>query len=155
MGCFVNILPVAVAVQPAMSFEELLQLLRKEMLTAHRRQEITFKEITAVAKDKRNAGYNPLFQVGFTFQPPMQLELDGVIARSEPVRSSDIQLDLFPVLWEESDGIFGFVEFNAELFRQETVNRFVEHWKVLLTSLGEGKKVQSVNFRSWQRKRNR
>ncbi len=138
LGCFVNILPVAVTVQPTMSFAELLQLLRKEMLTAHRRQEVTFKEIAGAVKDRRSVNYNPLFQVGFTFQPPMQLELDGIIVKAEPVRSSDIQLDLFPVLWEEGEWVSGSVEFNAELFRQETVSRFVEHWKVLLAGLGEG-----------------
>jgi amino acid adenylation domain-containing protein len=139
MGCFVNNIPIALDMQPTMYFAELLQLLRKEMLLAHRRQEVPFKEIVSATQKKGNTTHNPLFQVGFTFQPPMQIALAGIIATPEPVRSSDIQLDLFPVLWETDGGVAGYVEFNADLFQQETIDRFVEHWHIFLAHLAEGR----------------
>ena len=141
MGCFVNILPIAVDIDPTMSFADLLQVLRTEMLTAHRRQEVPFKEIVYAAQERHNSNYNPFFQVGFTFQPPVQLELQDIQVRPESVRSSDIQLDLFPVLWEDDDAVSGFVEFNSDLFQQDTIARFVEHWQVLLADLADGTNV--------------
>jgi amino acid adenylation domain-containing protein len=139
MGCFVNNLPVTIDIHPEMFFEELLQLLRKEMLTVHRQQEVPFKEIVSSVQCKRNSTYNPLFQVGFTFQPPIQLELPGVVTKPVPLRSSDVQLDLFPVLWETDGEVVGFVNYNAKLFHKKTIDRFVEHWRILLTGLVDGK----------------
>lgn len=135
LGCFVNNIPIAVDIIPGMSFGDLLQRLRKEMLHAHRRQEVPFKEIVSVVQKKKNPGYNQLFQVGFTFQHPMKLELDGLVVTPRSVRSSDIQLDLFPTLWQEGGEVLGGVYFNKDLFEQDSVDRFVEHWKVLLNGL--------------------
>lgn len=136
LGCFVNNVPIALDIIPGMSFNELLQRLRKEMLLTHRRQEVPFKEI-ALAVQRKNPAYNQFFQVGFTFQPPMELELDGLVMTPKSVRPSDIQLDLFPTLWEGDEEVAGGVFFNKKLFEQGSIDRFVEHWKVLLNGLLE------------------
>ncbi len=135
IGCFVNILPIVVEVDPDESFLHLVKKLRKALLFAHRHQSTPFSEIAGLAKGKRDGHYNPWFQVGFTFQPLTTLPLQGVTVQPQHVRSSDVQLDFFPILWQEDDNVVGFIDYNKALTDDETALRFKEHWQVLLSSL--------------------
>ena len=61
-----------------MTFDEVLRQVRLEMLAAHRNQEMPYEQMVKKLQTKRDPSYNPFFQVGFTFEPPMELEFAGV-----------------------------------------------------------------------------
>jgi amino acid adenylation domain-containing protein/FkbM family methyltransferase len=135
LGCFTSILPISVTLSDDTCFTELLSLIREVMLEAHRNQEVGFKTIVNALGLRRDPAYNPIFQVGFTFENPMALNLDGLETYSIPVHCGGSQLDLFPVLWETDEGIHGHIEYCTDLFEHQTIQRFTDHFMVLLDSV--------------------
>ncbi len=135
LGCFVNILPIAANISGTLSFQETLQLIRKTMLSAHRNQEVPFTNILANLPLKTDNSYNPIFQVGFTFEPPMELDLNGLKVIPEKIHNNGAQLDLFLNFWETDNELHGFFEFNTELFSVETIKRMLGNYKTLLKEI--------------------
>ncbi len=153
-GCFVNILPVAINVSGDKNFAETLQQVRQAMLGAHRNQELPYDLMIKKLQSKRDPSFNPLFQTGFTFEPPMELDLYDLETRPEKIHNRGAQLDLFLTLWEENDEIHGFAEFNGELFEKTTIQRFVGHYTTLLQEIiaHPEKKIHSLNILTDQEK---
>ncbi len=134
MGCFVNILPIHVDVSGDVSFLEVARRVRQTMLAAHRCQEVTVESIVERLKLKRTLSCNPLYQVGFTYCPPIEFELPRVTIASLDAHPSSSQLDMFASLWESAKHIYGRIEFCTDLFDRTTVQQFVTHYETLLRS---------------------
>ena len=112
-----------------MTFDEVLRQVRLEMLAAHRNQEMPYEQMVKKLQTKRDPSYNPFFQVGFTFEPPMELEFAGVEITTQKIHNQGTQLDLFLNLWEKEEEVHGFIEYNRELFDDSTLTRFAGHSK--------------------------
>jgi amino acid adenylation domain-containing protein len=134
MGSFVNMLPIPVRFDEEMTFADCLKRIRKTMLLAHRNQEITLKSIISATNPARTLSHNPLFQTGFTFEPPMQLALNGAECTPIKVHNHGAQLDLHASLWEADDTLSGFIEYNTSLFKKETIQRLVDNYKAVVLS---------------------
>jgi amino acid adenylation domain-containing protein len=135
LGCFVNILPLSFTISHDLTFEDVLRQVRLEMLAAHRNQEAPYELIVKSLRPKRDPSYNPLFQAGFTFEPPMELELEGVEITAQKIHNHGTQLDLFLTLWEKEEEVHGFIEYNKELFDESTLTRLAGHYETLLQSI--------------------
>jgi amino acid adenylation domain-containing protein len=135
LGCFVNILPLTFTVSNDMTFDEVLRQVRLEMLAAHRNQEMPYEQMVKKLQTKRDPSYNPFFQVGFTFEPPMELEFAGLEITTQKIHNQGTQLDLFLNLWEKEEEVHGFIEYNRELFDDSTLTRFAGHYKTLLQAI--------------------
>jgi non-ribosomal peptide synthetase component F len=135
MGCFVNILPIHVDLSGDPSFRDVAQAVRKTMLAAHRCQEVTVELIVERLKLERDLRYNPLYQVGMTYSPPIDFQLQGVTVMPLNAHPSSSQLDMFTSLWESEAEIRGRVEFCTDLFERSTMERFVDHYEMLLKAV--------------------
>jgi len=107
------------------------------MLAAHRCQEVTVELIVERLKMDRNLSYNPLYQVGITYSPPIDFQLQGLTVAPLNAYPSSSQLDMFASLWESEKEIRGRIEFCTDLFDRTTVERFVSHYETLLRSVVE------------------
>jgi amino acid adenylation domain-containing protein len=125
-GCFVNILPIAIDFAKDPTCFEIKNQIRQKLLFAHRKQEVSFLDILNSAHGKRNLSYNPYFQTGFTFEPPMNIELNNIKAENIPVEKEGSQLDLFLTMWEGQKQFSGYIEYASDLFLSGTVERFKE-----------------------------
>ena len=135
MGCFVNILPISINFSGDPNFQEVIHRVRKAMLGAHRHQEVPYESIVKELKPKRDFSYNPLFQVGFTFEPPMELDLKGLTVETLSIHNGGAQLDVFTTLWDTKEGIRGRFEYNTDLFDGATMIRFAGHYLTLLKAI--------------------
>ncbi len=135
LGCFVNILPIAVDFSDNPSFSEILHRVRMTMLKAHRNQEAPYESILAAKSPKHSLSYNPLFQVAFTFEPPMQISLEALDVTPQVRHPGGSQLDMFLTLWEDHDSVRGFWEFNTDLFKSESILSLQKSYIALLESL--------------------
>jgi amino acid adenylation domain-containing protein len=135
MGCFVNILPLAVDLSGMPTFREVAQRVRQAMLEAHRHQEVTLEQIVEKLKRTRDLSHNPLYQVGFTFVPPAELPLPGLRVEPLNVHTSAAQLDIFVNLWEAQGALRGRIEYSTDLFDRTTIERFAGHYRTLLASI--------------------
>lgn len=135
-GCFVNVLPLSFSISPSKNrFGDVLQQVRAAMLAGHRNQEVPYESLVNEVHPERDPSYNSLFQVAFTFEPPMEIRLQGLEVTSEKIRNSGAQLDLFANLWEQGEELHGMFEYNIDLFEKETVQRFTDHFNRLLESI--------------------
>ena len=92
-GCFMNILPLQVNITSSSSLTNLLEQVRKKMLKAHRKQETPFVLLNSVLG--RRDG-NTIFRVGYTFEPPMQLTLSGLVVTPVIIETEWSSIGFFP-----------------------------------------------------------
>jgi hypothetical protein len=133
-GPFVNTLPVTINFGKSLSFNEILGQIRHQMLLLHRKQEIPYITLVYSSVEKRTLSFNSFYQVGFTFEPPIMLTLNGVTSESIPIERSGSQLDLFVTMWEEDENFNGYFEFSSELFEENTIDQYIENYKCLVKS---------------------
>lgn len=133
MGCFINTIPIFTDLSGNPSFNEVLKRVRKMVFSANANQDFPFEMIVEGLQPKRDTSYNPLFQVGFTFQePPMEICLEGCDVKSQKLHNQSAKFDMLAWLWESDDGIRGTLEYNSEIFDHTTLERFSEHYQTLL-----------------------
>lgn len=135
MGCFINILPVPIDLSGDPSFPEVARRVRQTMLDAHRNQEVTLESIVETLGLGRTFSYNPLYQAGFTFCPPIEFDLPGLCVEPLDVHTASSQLDLFASLWETPDGFRGRIDYSTDLFEQAAIDRFARRYRTLLESI--------------------
>ncbi len=133
-GCFVNIVPVFIDFDKDDTIDSIVLKVRKQLLFAHRRQEIPFLNIYELYRLKNNNNSMNMFQAGFAFEPPMQLKLNN--CKIEPVvcEREGAQLDIFFTLWEQPDGFHGFLEYSSLLFSEKTIYRFKEIYQKIVNA---------------------
>lgn len=134
LGCFVNILPLAFDLSEASTFTDAMKQVRMKMLGAHRHQEAPFETIVNALKPKRDPGYNPIFQVGFTVEPYMEIELNNLAVETIKIHNKGAQLDLFLNIKSLGPEIHGYFEFNTDLFAAENIQRIRDHYLNILNA---------------------
>lgn len=134
-GCFVNILPIVIDFDTHKTFTDIHSQVRKKLLLAHRKQEISYLDLMELGNDKRTSSSNPFFQAGFTFEPPISLHLNGLHSENLPIERKGAQLDLFMTLWEEKDHINGYFEYSTDVFHTSTINRYIECFLKILSQI--------------------
>ncbi|MDC7221644.1 MAG: amino acid adenylation domain-containing protein [Spirochaetales bacterium] len=141
LGCFVNNLPMVVDIDPEMTISQLIWAVRKKMLLIHRNQYMPYTDIITLSPGYGDRKYNPLFQVGFTNEYPMELSFDNLTAEPLPVPGHGSQLDLFLYFWERN-GVFHWeIEYNSDLFNNTRIESFIESYKATLKLILSGKDI--------------
>ncbi|RYZ36976.1 MAG: non-ribosomal peptide synthetase, partial [Myxococcaceae bacterium] len=134
IGFFVNTLVLRAQVEAEGSFRKLLTQVRETVLEAYEHQEVPFEKLVEALQPGRSLSHTPLFQSLLALQnaPVGEVQLPGL--RLKPVdfenRTSKFDLSLF--LTETPQGLSGAVEYSTDLFEAVTVQRLVEHLRVLL-----------------------
>ncbi|MBK8551804.1 MAG: amino acid adenylation domain-containing protein [Ignavibacteria bacterium] len=138
IGFFINTIALRSEVKDSIYFDEFLKLLREDTLQAFAHQDVPFEKVVdAVVKD-RSLSRSPLFQVMFILQnvPEAEELVLGKLKLSREVTVHSVsKFDLTFSMTETSDGIKGAVEYCSDLFRQDTVERMIIHFKNLLESI--------------------
>ncbi|WP_086828883.1 non-ribosomal peptide synthetase [Streptomyces sp. NRRL B-24572] len=144
VGFFVNTLVLRSDVSGDPSFAELVGRTRDADLTAFAHQDVPFERLVEVLRPQRSAARHPLFQVALSLDgsggtalaevaampgldvTPLQVDLG--------VAKFDLTVALTEQLGEEgtADGWTGAVEYSAEMFDGETVDRIARRLVALL-----------------------
>lgn len=134
IGFFVNTLALRARLQGMLPFRDLLRQVKQTALGAYAHQALPFERLVEELHLQRHSGYNPLFQVMFTLQstPPQAPQLLALQVSSLPVYPQTAQFDLALELKEERGGLTGELEYNTDLFDQQTIKRMVGHFQCLL-----------------------
>lgn len=128
VGLFMNVLPVPVLVDPAQGFDELAHHVRRQVAKTQSLQDTPFERIVRAGEVGRRSSHNPLVQVWFTFQDaPLALRLPGLEVVSEALHNGGSKLDLSLWYWDDGDCIQGLVEYNTDLFDEDTVRALSQH----------------------------
>ena len=134
VGFFVNSLILRTDLSGDPSFRELLRRVRETTFEAFANQDFPFERLVEVLQPARSMSRNPLFQTDFILQnsPRSAYQVTGLTFEALPVQNGTAQLDLTLDLWEEPDGIGGWLEYDTDLFDASTAARMIGNYINLL-----------------------
>ena len=137
VGYFVNSLPLRTDISGSPTFEELVRRVRGTALNALDHQELPFEEIVRELAGRRGITYHPVFQTLFALtRLPARWEGEGISVEAIPVtRNGTAKFDLSLMLYESGQGLRGALEFSADLFDRDRIERLAAHWSALLTAV--------------------
>ncbi|MEL4897611.1 amino acid adenylation domain-containing protein [Crocosphaera sp. Alani8] len=137
IGLFVNNLIFRTEIKSNLSFGDFLSQVKEVALNAYAHQDLPFEYLVEILQPERNLSYNPLFQVMFILHntPSQKVNLSELSLNALSWESQTSRFDLSLDMYETSSGLRGIFEYNTDLFRETTIKRLIEHFKILLESI--------------------
>ncbi|MEM7031806.1 MAG: condensation domain-containing protein [Chloroflexota bacterium] len=134
IGYFVNTLTLRTDLSGQPTFVELLTRVREVTLGAYAHQDFPFKLVLEALNPDRNLAQNPLFQVMLVLQntPLSSVDLPNLDVTYLPIENQLSNMDLTLWVHEESKGLDFALEYNASLFKPETIDQMLMHFQTLL-----------------------
>jgi hypothetical protein len=123
IGFFTNTIALRVGLAGNPSFREVLRRARHTALGAYAHQELPFEKVVEAVAPKRDASYNPIFQVNFRAQESQRpaLRLTGIEAEPITVDIGFSRFDLALELELRADALTGYFEYDHDLFEAASV----------------------------------
>ncbi|WP_157376027.1 type I polyketide synthase, partial [Burkholderia ubonensis] len=136
IGFFVNTLVFRTTVDFGVSFNDLLQQVRRSALDAYSHQDVPFERVVDLMKPERLVGHSPLFQVMLILQnaPLDELALPGLTVELAELDSVAAKFDLTLSVTEGADKLRCSFEYAADLFGVGTISRMANHFVSLCES---------------------
>ena len=138
IGFFVNTLALRTPVHETQKFIDLLQQVKTTTLEAYDHQDVPFEKVVeAVVKD-RDPGRSPLFQVMLVLlntPEPARLGLGEIILSHQTFENKISKFDITFHVSRFADSLPVSIEYNTDLFRQDTITRMAGHFVQLLKSV--------------------
>jgi hypothetical protein len=137
IGFFVNQLVLRTQISGDSTFEGLLRRVRDVTLEAYANQDLPFERVVEIINPNRTATHAPLFQVKLILNhaPSSGLTLPQLDLKLLNAERTTAQLDIAFPLWETSEGIGGWLNYNTDLFDGATMDRFGRLFEKLLDAV--------------------
>jgi amino acid adenylation domain-containing protein/non-ribosomal peptide synthase protein (TIGR01720 family) len=137
IGFFVNTLVMRSDLSGEPEFKELLERVREVALEAYAHQDIPFEMLVNELHPQRDTSYSPLFQVMFVMQniPTTSLELPEVVLETIDITTHIAKYDLSLTVAGDEHGLGGVFEYSTDLFDRSTIEKMIEHFKILLAEV--------------------
>ncbi len=139
IGFFINMMVLRADVSGDPSFRELVRRLKPVVLDAYAHGDLPFNKLVDAVNPPRDPSRSPIFQIAFTLQNAAEAAgLPGLEVSEEAVHVGTSRFDMS---WNMADPGSGDgdarldIEFNSNLFDDESVARFARHFSELLTNL--------------------
>lgn len=138
-GFFVNTLVFAGRTAQPNSYREHLRNVRHAVLQGFTHRNLPFAALVADLNPPREKGRNPLYQTMFNYQVPGRraYQAPGLHIRPWELSWQGAQLDLTLAVQPTDDRFRFIMEANADLFRQDTIQRMMQHLVVMATRFGQ------------------
>ncbi|WP_172631850.1 non-ribosomal peptide synthetase, partial [Dictyobacter arantiisoli] len=138
LGFFVNTLVMRTELAGNPTFPQLLQRVRKVALDAYSHQDVPFEKLVEVLQPERDPSRSPLFQVLFSLQTVQQDEreqLFDLAVNTVQLVHETTKFDLSLIVLQDAASLVCWFEYNTDLFKDQTIERLLQHWLNLLTSI--------------------
>ncbi|MCP4216573.1 MAG: amino acid adenylation domain-containing protein, partial [bacterium] len=131
IGMFVNTLAMRNYPGGHKKFGEFLQEVKERTLSAFENQEFQFEDLVERVVTERHTGRNPLFDVIFVLQnlEAAEIEISGLRLKPGDFESEIAKFDLTLMAFEDNRQLLFHFEYCTDLFRRETIKRFVGYFK--------------------------
>ncbi|MEW6367293.1 MAG: amino acid adenylation domain-containing protein [Acidobacteriota bacterium] len=137
IGFFVNTLVLRTDLSGDPTFEELLRRVRDATLGAYAHQDVPFEKLVETLQPERDPGRNPIFQVMFALQnaPEGRTAMKGISIEPFECDSTVAHFDLSLVISRVEGDYVAWLEYNTDLFDDETMARVLSHYECLVNSV--------------------
>lgn len=153
VGMFVNTLALRSAVDPRISFGELLDRVRADDLADMANADVAFESVVGHVGAATTLAFNPVYQVVFSFQnldfPTVALDqlIISAMPEEEQPAKVDLHLTLFPndpiamADGRSNDGMRAEMLYSADLFEEPTVQVFADRFSAVLEAIAADPEV--------------
>ncbi|ADL53611.1 non-ribosomal peptide synthetase [Clostridium cellulovorans] len=133
IGMFVNMLPLRTNVDPTIAFLEYVKLTHNDIITAFENQDYPIEEL----KDQLNINGDQLYNVVFSMQKVQRdgFKIDDVDFIPIALKSDIAKFDITLIALDKDSTIDFAIEYRKDLFKEETILRFKEHFVNLLREI--------------------
>jgi len=137
IGFFVNTLALRADLGGNPTFRELVGRVREVALDAYAHQDVPFEQLVEALRPGRDPSRTPLFQAMFVLEnaPMRPVALPGLRATPIDVHHGTAKFDLTMFVVEDGDGLALALEYNTDLFAEETAARLLGHYRRLLSGV--------------------
>ncbi len=166
IGMFVNTVLLRTDLSGNLSFIQALDQVRETILEATAHQDMPFEKLVQILQPDRNPGYNPYFQILFSFHdsPVPELEFPELHGSLEYRQNKAAKFDLNIVVIPRAEQLIGrhavskdrditlVWEYDTDLFEEAAMKRMIEHYLNLIQALiaDPQQKITQVKFISDQ-----
>jgi amino acid adenylation domain-containing protein/FkbH-like protein len=139
IGLFLNTLPLRADLTGDPSFSEILTRAKETALGAYEHQDMPFEKLVEELRPERSLSHSPLIQVYFVLQnaPVETVPLQSLQWKHVPSGLKTVKGDMYLSIHESAEGIEGRLEYSTDLFDADTIERMLEHFRVLLEAAVE------------------
>ncbi|MDJ0841273.1 MAG: non-ribosomal peptide synthase/polyketide synthase, partial [Acidobacteriota bacterium] len=138
IGFFVNTLVFRGDLSGEPTFADLLTRVRRNALEVLAHQDVPFESIVDAVHPQRSTSHSPLFQVMLDLENQPEhgaTPLPGVTLSPLGATHMVARFDLTFSFRRAGEGLAGVLEYNTDLFHEETAHRFTRHLGNLLRTL--------------------
>ena len=134
MGLFVNTLVFRTQINPGMRFNSLVSQLKAYTFEALNHQHYPFGKLVEKLNPERSVSFNPVFQVMFAYNPRLfsRVSGSGVVIETEEIINPNCKFDLDLEVQEVADKLVLNFNYNAALFKEETIEEMMAQFNLLL-----------------------
>jgi len=134
IGCFINTLVLRSDLSGNPTFRALLGRVRETAVTSYANDDVPFEKLVEELQPGRDLSHSPLFQVMFALEraPFEDLRWPGLKLTSLGLDSGTAKFDVTLYMAESAKGLTARMEYNTDLFDATTIQRMLEHFRVLL-----------------------
>lgn len=137
IGFFVNSLPLRLRWSGDPAFSDFLHEVKRTALDAYAHQDVPFELVVEQVTAERDLSRNPIFQVWLDLETDQELaHPDGIGVHTVPSWADNTRFELEMLLEERETGLSGTLGYSTDLFSAATVERLVEQFTTLMTSIG-------------------
>ncbi len=137
IGYFVNTVVYRTKFDERMSFQDLLDNIKKYTSEALINQHYPFEKLVEKLNPKRSLSYNPIFQIMFAYHEKLESykTLSGLHLKTEEFQNPNCKFDMDVEAQENENDISINVNYNSDLFDDETIDGFIVHYSYLLDQI--------------------
>jgi hypothetical protein len=155
IGMFVNMLAIRNYPTSQKSFRDFLAEVKEKSLGAFENQEFQFENLVEKVQLHRDLSRNPIFDTTFTFQNMMAQpnlpgggERPGIQLKLFGSEMNLVKYDLDLLGAESGDKLYFILFYSTDLFRKETIEKFIEYFRRILSAVVEdpGIKIKDIEI---------
>ncbi|KAB1153660.1 AMP-binding protein, partial [Tenacibaculum aiptasiae] len=144
IGMFANTLAFPINVEANVSFNEYIKSLHQKVLSYLDNDEYPYEELINDLRIDRDPSRNPLFDCVFVLQNNKQesFKISTGEIQEYLFESTTAKFDLTLGAKEENNGLSFELEYATDLFKESTIERFVNYYKRLLKNIIQNPNTQ-------------
>lgn len=140
IGFFVNTLVMRIDLSGDPNFRKLVERVREVCLDAYAHQDLPFERLVEELRPERDLSIaNPLIQVTMALQnvPKAPLEIPGLAFEPLIVETQTAKFDISLFVLGNEQQSFLEIEYNTDLFAEETIKRMLGHLLMILEAVAD------------------
>ncbi|MEO8191047.1 MAG: amino acid adenylation domain-containing protein [Acidobacteriota bacterium] len=136
IGLFVNTLALRTDLSGDPTFHELLRRVREVTIGAYSHQDVPFERIVEELRPRRSLSHGPIVQVFFALEntPRHPWHLPGLTLSDIDLETDVARADLTIFMTDKGDSLPYQLEFNSDIFDEESVRDLASRFEALLAA---------------------